>query len=480
MQHVERHFVISQFIRRIFLFFFVSVFCSQLLAQSIWYFGSNMGLDFNSPNAKRLYDGQINNSESCSIATDCGGKLLFYSDGISVWNREHVVMKNGDGLAAHKSSTQGCLIIQRPKNPNLFYIFTLGASENEFSNGINVSTVDLSLGEGLGAVITKNQLLHISAVEKMCATYHKNKEDVWLLWHGEDNDTIYSFLIDENGLGAITATAIGPSIGSADGRGQMKISSTGDKLAFVCPGLMNVFVCDFNNSNGQLSNGFLLPSDLFDPAERMLHGLEFSRNGTRLYVTNAHQNYNQYVGDILQFDLSAGNLMDIINSKTVVGNTEPGTDLRTMQIGPDDKIYVARPLSSYLGIIEDPDMSGEACNYRANGKKFPHRDVGWGLPNVVSGERDQVRIFIPSAFSPNGDQVNDVLFVRSNEFVLNSFIVYDRGGIQVYNSSDPGQGWDGTIKGKPALSGTYAYAVEGTCLNSGQSTAVSGNVTLLR
>jgi gliding motility-associated-like protein len=76
-------------------------------------------------------------------------------------------------------------------------------------------------------------------------------------------------------------------------------------------------------------------------------------------------------------------------------------------------------------------------------------------------------VFIPNAFSPNGDRQNDVfralVFGPTIKFTLQ---VYNRFGELVFNTSDPDKGWDGTYKGKPCDNGTYiwqcSYHIEGS------------------
>jgi len=61
---------------------------------NIWYFGENAGLDFNSGVPVALLDGQLNTREGCATISDKNGNLLFYTDGITVWNRSHKIMQN--------------------------------------------------------------------------------------------------------------------------------------------------------------------------------------------------------------------------------------------------------------------------------------------------------------------------------------------------------------------------------------------------
>jgi gliding motility-associated-like protein len=71
-------------------------------------------------------------------------------------------------------------------------------------------------------------------------------------------------------------------------------------------------------------------------------------------------------------------------------------------------------------------------------------------------------LYIPTGFTPNGDGLNDVLTVvpigiRSFKF----FAVYDRFGERIFYTTNPADGWNGTVKGIPANTGTYVAFAEG-------------------
>ena len=83
---------------------------------NIWYFGENAGLDFNSGSPIPLTNGQLNTFEGCSSFSDSSGNLLFYSDGTTVWTKDHTIMLGGTGLKGDPSSTQSAMIIPKPGN----------------------------------------------------------------------------------------------------------------------------------------------------------------------------------------------------------------------------------------------------------------------------------------------------------------------------------------------------------------------------
>ncbi|GAB4037599.1 T9SS type B sorting domain-containing protein [Spirosoma jeollabukense] len=98
--------------------------------------------------------------------------------------------------------------------------------------------------------------------------------------------------------------------------------------------------------------------------------------------------------------------------------------------------------------------------------------------NFYTLHRDS-KIFIPDAFTPNGDQVNDVFFpkgVTDDQFLMN---IYSRWGEVVYSTTDKTKGWDGTINGQPASLGQYMYRIE-LKDTAGQKTVRTGAILLIR
>lgn len=88
------------------------------------------------------------------------------------------------------------------------------------------------------------------------------------------------------------------------------------------------------------------------------------------------------------------------------------------------------------------------------------------------------RIDVPTAFTPNNDQVNDILYVRGAAVESMDFRIYNRWGQEVFRSNSMEVGWDGTFNGKPQPMESYAYVLNATFIN-GESETKRGNITLL-
>ncbi len=88
-------------------------------------------------------------------------------------------------------------------------------------------------------------------------------------------------------------------------------------------------------------------------------------------------------------------------------------------------------------------------------------------------------IFVPDAFTPNGDGNNDQLFVRGRFISKMEFKVFDRWGELVFETTDQAEGWDAIYKDKPVDPAVFVYWLEVTC-GDGQTFFKKGNVTVIR
>lgn len=88
-------------------------------------------------------------------------------------------------------------------------------------------------------------------------------------------------------------------------------------------------------------------------------------------------------------------------------------------------------------------------------------------------------LFIPTAFSPNGDGNNDVLYVRGKGIQSVKLIVFDRVGEEVFFTTHISNGWDGTFRGKEMNSGVFVYYLEAT-MRDGRTIVKEGDITLVR
>lgn len=89
-------------------------------------------------------------------------------------------------------------------------------------------------------------------------------------------------------------------------------------------------------------------------------------------------------------------------------------------------------------------------------------------------------IFLPNAFTPNGDGLNDTYGISNPYSVqeLLSFDIIDRWGNRVFSTTDPFSRWDGFYRGVAVNSGVMRYQLRFIC--EGEEKALAGNVSILR
>lgn len=317
---------------------------------NIWYFGYHAGLDFNTNPPSVLTNGMMQQIEGCSSVSDASGQLLFYTDGVTVWNKNHNVMVNGTGLYGNTSSTNSGLIFPFPGNQNMYYIFTTDYDYG--SNGLRYSTVDISMNGGLGQVIQKNIMLLSSSAEKLAAVKHANEHDIWLIAHEKHNNNFVAYLITDLGIGSPIYSAVGSTL--VGSQGQLKVSKCANKIAQADYVANLVEVYDFNKISGTVSN-----PHSFNYSDHT-YGVEFSPNEKYLYASVSYWDHKVY-----QIDLTTYSSNLILDYSVAT----PGS----LQLAPNGKIYIgnynyalAIPYD-YLGVINNPDLPGSSCNIVENG-----------------------------------------------------------------------------------------------------------------
>ena len=88
-------------------------------------------------------------------------------------------------------------------------------------------------------------------------------------------------------------------------------------------------------------------------------------------------------------------------------------------------------------------------------------------------------VYIPNAFSPNGDGINDEFRISGNNLQSCSILVYDRWGTKVFETSDLSAGWNGDYHGARSDAAVYVYRISVT-LADGETRKFNGHLTLVR
>lgn len=367
---------------------------------SNWYFGNNAGINFDTTTntVTALTDGQLATDEGCTSISDSNGDLLFYTDGITVYNKSHQVMSNGANLKGNPSSTQSAIIIPKPQDPNIYYIFTVDTEfQGSPDEGFHYSEVDMAANGGLGTVtankninLLNNTSEKLSAVLKDCQT-----ENIWVITFasntgGEDNNSIFAYEVSSAGINT-TPVISTFNISVQERRGYLKVSPDGSKIACANIGA-GLFLFDFDTSTGQASNPQLININLNPSGKpQRSYGVEFSPNSQILYVSTYFEtpqddfnNPNAQYGALLQYNLNATN----------ISASEEVLDQRVMyrsalQLGPDGKIY--RSLSAtygqgtaFLSTINSPNNLGQDADYQHQSINLNGQLSRQGLPPFIA------------------------------------------------------------------------------------------------
>lgn len=385
------------------LFTFLTTFLTYSQKEAnIWYFGENAGLDFNTTPPTAVTNGALSTLEGCSSFADASGKLLFYSDGITVWDKNHAIMKYSTGnlandLKGNPSSSQSGMIIPKPNSTNIYYLFTVDdgpvidfttGSVIDPGKGFNVYTIDMSLNGGNGEVTGPGRDLSVGKfndfTEKVAAVRGSECNTFWIV--STTDNQFYAYKIDKNGIGA--APVISNISNNLTRRGYLKLSPDGTKLAIANQGNRQALLYSFNNTTGQVSNDGVILTTNFDGQP---YGVEFSRSSKKLYIsttsafTDNLSSPSTYT--LFQFDLTQTNI--------------PGSKQRihqqngfrgALQLAGNGKIYATIPqtysnplgFATHLDVIENPDAAAADVTFTKDAIDLKGKKSTQGLPPFIS------------------------------------------------------------------------------------------------
>ena len=77
----------------------------------------------------------------------------------------------------------------------------------------------------------------------------------------------------------------------------------------------------------------------------------------------------------------------------------------------------------------------------------------------IEGINCSAELFVPNAFTPNGDLINDIFLPKGQNINKYRLIIYDRWGSEIFESDSLEEGWDGTNAGEPCPTGVYVWII---------------------
>ncbi|MBC8153766.1 MAG: gliding motility-associated C-terminal domain-containing protein, partial [Bacteroidetes bacterium] len=374
-----------------------------------WYFGSGAGLDFQGGGSPQpLDDGKLNTIEGSSSIANTKGQLLFYSDGITIYDKDGTPMKvNIPGpprdtsqavLQGSQRSTQSALIVPKPTCQGceyLYYVYT--TSEIRGTKQLTYSIVDMRENNGNGAVVARNIPVSSTPSTEQSASVRNDRDSTyWVITHDFGTNCYRVNHLTESENKEERRFCVGPpadSLSKAEGYIKIGPADTASvnraerPLAVVSPGppqnSVNLFT--FNDSTGVMTFNRTLN---LGPAPPKAYGAEFSPDGKTLYVSfladtssNGRQSGFSYV---VKYDLSQKDSSLLAGSRTVVDSSST-RQYGALQLGADGRIYVAVQGATSLGVIENPDGGLlDSLRFNPTGQSLGGKTSQLGLPNQVA------------------------------------------------------------------------------------------------
>ncbi len=379
--------------------------------------------------------------------SDAQGNLLFYSNGCSIFNAQHQIIKDGDGLNKgsetgvcpdyYSSGNQSMIGIPAPGRENQYYIFyenvvfiyepKLSAS----SKGIYYALVDFS--ETTGKIVKKNNMVlrNIPLIadtsiynSELCMIRQFNSSNWWLLVPKKNDDKIIKFLITSDSILGPYYQKIG-LIHSFDNIGGGSSCFTPDGTKYLRMRSTEGFsVYDFDRSTGELSNYKYLPV----ASTGLFAGVSASPNSRYTYLSNHREIY--------QVDLSRPDLKDgliLLDTFNWIGSPKPPffATFNYSQLGPDCRIYIGSGNGiNQLNVILYPDRSGKECTLVQQGLTLVSHTSG-SLPHFPNYRIDHgpvcdssIRINLTKALDLESIETSLIIYPNPAKNLVN--IIYSQ------------------------------------------------------
>jgi gliding motility-associated-like protein len=320
----------------------------------IWCFGNGAGLIFidrDNPTPTICALSAPNGVAKMEDASSASG-LIFYTDGVTVYDSTGVPIDPLKKLNGEKGNSQGVTIIPKTTCKGCqseYYVFTL--SKNAAGeNLIYYSIVDMKLNQGRGGISELNKLLSPVPTTSRILASQGGKDFYWLITQDANSNITRNFKISSAGISQPINSIGGTTFTSVSGsNGTTKISPDWTKMAITVPGppTNKIDLYDLNPITGNPT--FWTSIDL-GASPPTVYGVEYSADKKALYVSMLGDG-SSVKSQILQFDISNNRKSHIDSSKVVVFETTE--KIGALQIDPiyNNIIFIAFQGSDALGKI---------------------------------------------------------------------------------------------------------------------------------
>ena len=325
-----------------------------------WYFGAYVGMTWNTTQTitqdNKTLSGlptplppsaMIDQEEGVFGMSDANGNLLFYSDGMTIWNKNHDVMTNGSDLTGHNSSAQSGIVIPYPGQPHLYIAISMSLNNNHYAypsyhygNTLAYSIIDMTESGGLGAVTIKNQKFTGAMGvlgESVAAVRNSNGVDYWIIAVGKGGGINSALNVWEVTTAGVQTACMSShtlplyTAASAIMNGYLRFSSDGKHFAWPESAYTrSLFFGTFDPSTG------VFPTiKLMDPGY-VGYGVEFSSSNEIMYVSdyNNRKRIHAYKFADLLYAANPNNV-----PHRTVEKSEVSAPIYPLQLAPDERIY---------------------------------------------------------------------------------------------------------------------------------------------
>jgi len=450
-----------------------------------WYFGNKSAVNFASGSAVALTNSNMIAWGGCASISDSAGNLICYTNGSTVYDKQHNVMSNGDNLMGdyqYGNYGPSVVIVPRPGTTTTYYIFSINRNNTAtgYPDALRYSTVVTTLNNGNGGVINRNYILSQKTFDaKITSVKHANGIDYWVIVHEFNTNKFYAFLVTNAGVGTTPViSSTGRTVvfpynyywwsgylkASPDGK---KVASTYNHYYTYTTDSANCELFNFNNSTGTLSNPVELTISRWGYYYFWgANSIEFSPDGSKLYLGD-HANYWPSSNfEVYQYDLTASNIQ---NSRTKIGGVSGNWwwyYTGGMQLANNGKTYVTRYYSNFLGVINAPNQKGISCCYQDSGVYLtPGRFSYNGLP-----------IFVTSWFFKHPFDFKNVCHGDTATFVIQNTSCLDSVLWDFGDTSSGGNNFSKNLIGKHLYSMPGKFTVNLTIYNMGIETTAKREI----
>jgi len=351
---------------------------------------------------------------------DTNGDIMFFSNGLKIFDKNGGLVENGDGLnpavpqwqnSLYYPNGQKSFFLEKPDDPKIVYFISLDIGPHPAQKwpymfagqNLMVATIDITANKGAGKVLEKNRVLLTGVLMSPAACRHANGRDWWIMVSDSDENRHYRILLSPEGFSEPQTQHIGTKPNPIPYEGGNKSNQTVGN----CFSPNGNYYVDINAALGfsvyrfDRCSGLLSDERRVDFPPSSVHtntycngsgaGAVFSANGRFLFQTTTYFNYcgsafpNGTIPYLIQYDLEAADITVALDTINVVDSADyhfpfniTWKTFRGAELGPDGRIYIVHSGLGY-STVQYPNLKGKACKL-VHDKPFFDVVIGSAIP----------------------------------------------------------------------------------------------------